>query len=154
MTLKKSEKRLIIILGIFLFAFLFDRFILSPGKDNETAPPTDTVDFQASNNQKLQMEMAALAKKVKKSTSKDVKYDAWGRDPFNTPKSSSTVGKKRRKIELKGIFWKNGKGYVLINSYILREGEEKGGIKVEKIESEKVTCRSEGRSFTLQWRKS
>jgi type II secretory pathway component PulC len=57
-------------------------------------------------------------------------------------------------VVLKGIFWEAGKAYVLIDDYVLSEGEEEGGIKVEKIEGKNVICRKGGRQFTLQWRET
>jgi len=99
---------------------------------------------------------------AKPSISQKIHFDTWGRDPFYTGGVSSSGGssvssKKKGKSKppvLKGIFWKQGRVYVLIDSTILREGEEKKGLAVEKIRGTEVLCRRGKHLFTLHWRES
>jgi hypothetical protein len=55
---------------------------------------------------------------------------------------------------LKGLFWKEGHAYVLIDDEILKVGEEKEGLKIERVEGKAVFCRQGNRSFTLYWSES
>lgn len=77
-------------------------------------------------------------------------YDSWGRDPFSTPELEKRKA-GASSLNLKGMFWMDGKPYVLINDVVLSEGEEKKGIKVNRIDGKKVYCTRGGQSITLQW---
>lgn len=83
-------------------------------------------------------------------------FSTWGtRDPFSepefpsvlVPKPPSSVG-----LSLKGIVWIGDTPYVLINGEIIGVGEEKKGIRVERVEGRKVVCRRGGKTYTLEWR--
>jgi type II secretory pathway component PulC len=90
-------------------------------------------------------------------TNVELKNCSWGRDPFTIvkpPPPPKKIPPLKVDVVLKGIFWEAGKAYVLIDDYVLAEGEEGGGIKVEKIEGKNVICRKGGRQFTLHWRET
>lgn len=83
-------------------------------------------------------------------------FPTWGtRDPFSepefptelVPKPPPSVG-----LSLKGIVWIGDTPYVLINGEIIGVGEEKKGIRVERVEGRKVVCRRGGKTYTLEWR--
>jgi hypothetical protein len=59
-----------------------------------------------------------------------------------------------KKHKLKGLFWKEGKAFALIDDMVIGEGEEDGGVRVERIEGTEVLCRRGSRSFTLHWSES
>lgn len=157
MALKKSEKRLLGILGVVAVVFVINQFVCS-SKDKTTQPkkaekavsPTEVAKAVSSN-----LASSTVLPKKSSSGSQRRYFETWGRDPFSVWKggtgSVSGSKKKRKKPVLNGIFWKEGKAYVLINDDIMGEGEEKGGIRVEKIEDGRVLCSSGGRSFTLLW---
>jgi len=158
LALKKSEKRLLKILGVVVVGAVIFELLGSSGKHKSAvkAPPKNSLlsaPFVKSKSN------AAVSKP---SISPRVRYNTWGRDPFYDSGSygsgsSSASGKKGEKSKppvLKGIFWKQGRAYVLIDSSILREGEEKKGLMVEKIKGTEVLCRKGKRLFTLRWRES
>jgi hypothetical protein len=158
MALKKSEKRMLIILAVVVVAAGIFKLIDKPKnvkpvseigqnsqiqKSGQTNIPQSQVLPPDTNNSKKNVELK--------------KYDSWGRDPFTIVKPPSPPKKippVKIDVVLKGIFWESGKAYVLIDDYVLAEGEEEGGIKVEKIEGKSVICRKGGRQFTLQWRET
>lgn len=153
MALKKSEKRLLGLLGVVALVFLVDRFLLSPGKE-EPAPSQPAA-------ARIQAADALLADAAQKTTSAPVarQYVSWGRDPFSTARSegrtaSPARGESAVQHELKGLFWKEGKAFALIDDMVLGEGEEDQGIRVDRIEGTEVLCRRGSRSFTLHWRES
>lgn len=81
----------------------------------------------------------------------------WGsRDPFSRPEFDFTGRKASASapVSVKGIVWMSGRPYVLINDVVLAVGEEKNGIRVDKIEGNKVFCRKGGKMYTLQWSES
>jgi len=157
MALKKKEKRLLVVLGIAVVMFLFDQLVGIPlGKKAEAdeespaAQAAKTVPQRATlSGNLLRLNPDAMQRR----------FETWGRDPFSISRSggnhSTSTGKiGKSKPELKGIFWKQGKPYVLINEFVLSEGEEKQGLRVEKINGTEVLCSQGSRSFTLHWRES
>ena len=157
MALKKSEKRMLKLLAVVVVAAGIFEFI---GSGKHKPPPKKPAP-------KSSLLSAPFAKSKLTKTpgktpiSKKVHYDTWGRDPFyygrKTSGGGSGSGKKKKESKppvLKGIFWKQGRVYVLIDSSILREGEEKAGLTVEKIKGTEVLCRKGKRLFTLRWRES
>jgi hypothetical protein len=87
------------------------------------------------------------------ASSGSLRYDTWGnRDPFSKPVFRNQP--QSTPIHVKGIIWKNGKPYVLINDVVLAVGEEKDGIRVDRIDGKKVFCRKGGSMYTLQWSES
>jgi hypothetical protein len=165
MALKKSEKRLLMILGMAVAFFLLDRFVLSsgskkPAKGKSTVSKASVLGTAAvaggsGSTVSVQPTKSDTAPKV---------YEGWGRDPFVLPGSvtgAGTTSASKAKSEsqpvlpkLKGMFWKEGRAYVLIDDAVLGEGEEKKGIRVEKINGMEVLCRQGNRQFTLHWRES
>lgn len=83
-------------------------------------------------------------------------FPTWGtRDPFSEPEFPSVLVPKPPPVvglSLKGIVWIGDTPYVLINGEIIRVGEEKKGIRVERVEGRKVVCRRGGKTYTLEWR--
>ena len=163
MTLKKNEKRLLIVLSVVVIVFLFDQLVLSSGgKENSTTNKT----LKDAGTQ-LAKTVTTLGKDTKtnpiaeKPSSETKQFDSWGRDPFYSTRSSSIAqklsGSKKKKVkapELQGFFWKQGKTFVLVDNVILTEGEEKEGIRVNRIRDKEVLCSKGGQSFTLFWRES
>ncbi len=158
MALKKSEKRMLIILaGVVAVAGIFK--LIDKPKNVKPVPainqnhPIQTPGQVLPPQTQVQSANANSSKKIVKFK----KYDSWGRDPFTIvkpPPPPKKIPPMKIDVVLKGIFWEAGKAYVLIDDYVLSEGEEEGGIKVEKIEGKNVICRKGGRQFTLQWRET
>jgi hypothetical protein len=157
--MKKSEKRLLIVMGLAVVIFLVDRFVLGKKKDGDiknsnlktTASTVKPLSVLKSGKGSQSLNLAGK--------NKTKYFTDWGRDPFQisvkppTQIRTGEVQKVRiRKPKLKGIFWKQGKGYVLLDDLILAEGEEKRGIRVVSIGIKEVLCRKAGNLFTLYWR--
>lgn len=106
----------------------------------------------------VQSAVEALKGDAPKSVQPDTSAGrAWGvRDPFSKPQFDFTGRKtvEAAPIRIKGIVRMSGKPYVLINDVVLAVGEEKNGIRVDKIEGNKVFCRKGGKMYTLQWSES
>jgi len=163
--LKKSEKRLFVILGVFIVIFLVDRFILSSDKSEKAAPSVKLKDKGAQTvNSVVASSPDAGAATASIGTLPDKKhFDDWGRNPFASSRpqpvarTRSRTEKKKveiKKPELQGFFWKQGKAYVLVDKMILTEGEEKEGLRIDKIQDKEVLCSKGGHTFTLYWRES
>ena len=156
MALKKSEKRMLIILaGVVAAAGIF-KLIDKPKnakpvpavRQNNPVQNPGQVSVPQNQAQSVDMNMNKQKLELKK-------FDSWGRDPFSIvkpPPPPKKLPPLKIDVVLKGIFWEEGKPYVLIDDYVLAEGDEGGGIKVVKIEGKNVICRKGGRQFTLQWR--
>jgi len=70
----------------------------------------------------------------------------WGADPF--VRDWVTVNELAN-LKLKAVTLGGDKPYALVNDQILQVGDEIGGKKVVKIESDNVTLEQGGRTFTL-----
>ncbi len=148
MALKKSEKRLLIILGIAVFVFVLDKFILKSGKEQPpqaAVTPTEVKSTTVSAGEK------ATAVKTQKNENV-VRFDTWGRDPFAVTASASKGSSKRanRKYKLKAIIKREGRSLALINDMIIAEGEEKKGLKVTRITDNSVVCMAGGKTINLK----
>ncbi|HDQ44074.1 MAG TPA: hypothetical protein ENN17_01075 [bacterium] len=148
MALKKSEKRILVILGVVIAIFLLDRFVLSGGDKKEPPRPATTRETRRT------VTTPAEEPVQKREAGPKVRYDNWGRDPFTflDPTRQQTAAQLEASLDLKGIIRKGGKIFVLINGYIIAEGEEKEGIRVERIEGNQVFCVKDGRRITLEWK--
>ena len=181
MALKKSEKRLLGLLGVVLLIFLLDRFVLGGDKKAKTAAAPKGAVKSAVNASGVK---AAVPKKAVEGNMARVVFKGWKKDPFaysyanelkkkNTrgrpgvinrspqqnqqvQKTQQTAAKKEEKKGpvLNGILWKDGRGFALIDGIIMEEGEEREGLEVIKIRGSKVICRKGNRTFTLEWRES
>lgn len=157
MALKKSEKRMLMLLGIVVVVAGFYKFVIDKPKA-KNVPQANQKPRQEAAKQAIQNKPTEKDLQEKKVTSNIIfeQYNEWGRDPFTIVKPPPPKPKPKPpppiKVALKGIIWKEGTAYVLIDDYVLCEGEEEGGIKVLKIEGKNVICRKGGRQFTLHWR--
>lgn len=160
MALKKNEKRMLMILGVVVSAAIIN-YVIS-GSSNKKP--------QVSKSDSIKKEMESVPAQTLPKTTPSIanfevkvkRFDNWGRDPFSIVPAQKTVSfaaqsKKKEetpKPKLKGIFWKQGRAYVLLDDFILREGEEKKGILVQKVQGTEVLCSQGNQSFTLRWRES
>jgi hypothetical protein len=157
MALKKNEKRLLLILGIAVLVFLFDRLVLSR-KGAKPAPEA--------RQQITGIVPAASAENLRSPAltgpgNGNKPYETWGHDPFIDSRASggsksSVAGAAKTSAskplpELRGLLWKDGQAYVMLNDEIIKEGEEKQGLRIDKVEGKVVYGRRGNRSFTLYW---
>jgi hypothetical protein len=146
MALKKSEKKMLIALGVILAIVVPYQFLTkkkNPAIVNKAVNTiSKTVDKITGENASPQTEKKTLPVR---------RYDSWGRDPFADIRVANQRASENARPKLKGILWMNGKPYVMIDDVVLEEGQEKKGIKIEKIDGRKVFCRKRGQPFTLQW---
>jgi hypothetical protein len=157
MALQKREKTMLMVLGgVAVVAVLY--MVLSGGKSKPTKSVQTIVKKTAG---QLGVEVAAPKKTMAAfkyaSEADSLQFNTWGqRDPFSKPSVvlQAEAAAASSPLVVKGIIWMQGKPYVLINDVILTAGEEKKGIRVDKIEGNKVFCRKGGNSYTLQWSKS
>ncbi len=155
MALKKSEKRLLGLLGIVLFVFVMDTFVCQKGDKTPPPPPKSQTAgnnrIQSANNQRGLTQQAGTVNLPR------VKFDTWGRDPFinqSNVQVASNAPKREKLPNIQGIFWKQGKGFVLIDDNVIGEGEESNGIRIESIQGNQVTYTKNGRRNTLNWGES
>jgi len=146
MPLKKNEKRLLLALVPVLLIFVLDRLGLFSKKKPTIIDKTKT----AITNTYTKIAEGKGTPSAQKKAITIQRFETWGRDPFATPELESQKAAAAR-LNLKGMFWMDGRPYVLINDVVLAEGQEKKGIKVERIEGKTVYCRRGGQSITLQW---
>jgi hypothetical protein len=157
MALQKREKTMLMVLGVVVVVFVL-YMVLSGGKSKQATSVQAIVQKTAG---QLGVESAVSRKPasaLKYADREDsLLFNTWGkRDPFSKPQVvlQAEAAAATSPVVVKGIIWMKGKPYVLINDVILTAGEEKKGIRIDKIEGNKVFCRRGGNSYTLQWSKS
>lgn len=154
MALKKSEKRLLGLLGVVAFIFIMDTFVCSKGDDankNNTVASrsastirkvTDNLTSRPAVNQ-----VAALPKE---------RFENWGKDPFYVKSETQIVKKKIqvKKPNIQGIFEKEGRTYVMVDDVIIEEGKSNNGLQIIAIDGNRITYNQNGRRYTLVWGES
>jgi len=154
MALQKREKTMLIGLGVVAVAAVLFQ-VLTGGKSKAGKDVTQIVKKTAG---QVAGAVASLPKTETRGPvdTSGVRFDEWSaRDPFSKPEFEMRVGNSESApFTVKGIVWMKGKPYVLINDLILAAGDEKNGIRVERIEGRKVLCRKGGKMFSLQWSES
>jgi hypothetical protein len=151
MQLKKSEKRMLMLLipTVIIAAVV----MLMPSKKSKVKKAV------AATTGKLTQSVAKLTGSVadtRKSAVDTLHFASWGeRDPFSKPQYTPYPSKRGDGegpgLRVKGIVWMQGRPYVLINDQVLGVGEEKRGLRVERIEGKKIICRKGGKMITLTW---
>ncbi len=153
MALKKSEKRLLLILSAVVLVFLINQLISNGKKKNGAQKSGITAKVEKIIPSLKSETVRAEKKEVAK---KNVEYDSWGKDPFMIQRVSIQQAAEAASIDsslqLKGIIRKGQNVYALINDQIISVGEEKDGIRVESIEGKEVVCVKNGVRITLQWK--
>lgn len=152
MALKKSEKRLLMILGVAVVVFIFDKFIL--GGDKKPPPPPQKMQTAQSGKSAASSSQTPARRKIAANV-QAVQYENWGRDPFmpvvnETVRENNVRRTLERKHKLKGILWNEGRAYALIDDLVLCEGESKEGIMLRQISGNAAYCSKGGRTFTLR----
>jgi hypothetical protein len=155
MALVKREKILLGVCGVVVVGAMLYQFVIYPASQEKTSPKPEnskpqTVSIPATNTQ-----LAAPPSPVQNTVTPLKQYDSWGRDPFTYSKTlnaapSTSVSVRKEKHKLRGILWKQGKAFVVIDDKVLAEGEEENGLKVERINKTAAVCREGGRTFTLE----
>ena len=73
-------------------------------------------------------------------------------DPTRPPgQASYQVQEVSKKVKLQGLVTGEN-SWVIINDVVIREGETKQGIKVVRVEKDKVLIRRYGDKIWLQWK--
>ena len=78
----------------------------------------------------------------------EVKGD-WGRDPFSLSASAS-LDAGLEDLILNGIMWDKDNPYAIINSDIVKVGDELRGMKVLEITEKLVILEEDGKRYTLR----
>ncbi len=164
MALKKSEKRLLIVLGVVIVAVIISQLVSKKeGKETKTNAASE----KSLTGQNDTVTSSVTQKKTKQFSYKSGKkkfFENWGDNPFSLSsqqqKKIEVVSKDTAKTESKvvlpkhkflGIFIAEGKKYALIDDLVIAEGEIKEGIQVLRIEDKKVIYKEQGKIFTLYW---
>ncbi|HGY55830.1 MAG TPA: hypothetical protein ENK44_09020 [Caldithrix abyssi] len=148
MAINKSQKRLLILLGVVLAFAIFD-FINN----------TDTYTSFYSSSQKKKKQ-AAATENVQKSFSKPLTRKSyvseWGRDPF-FKKVTTQVKKKRKKsrtaeqvLFLQAISYDGLNSVALINNNVCKTGDIIAGYRIVHISQQSVTVSDGKKQTTLK----
>jgi hypothetical protein len=81
-------------------------------------------------------------------------HSTWGRDPFTPLLGDQEIPRKTGddNLSLSAISWKGGEAVVLINDFVLREGESADGVEVVEIHPSSVVLKQDGERITLRLR--
>jgi len=152
-SLKNREKILLGGTGFVLIIFLVNQFVCGKPKGASEEIPAKTKNQATS----------AGAQSAADSTKKDsavrkrvrgprVEFAVWGRDPFAETYRLAVLdssGADSSDFVLRGVIRKGNDALVLIGDEILREGDERGDLKILDIEKNRVVCKKRGKIITL-----
>lgn len=149
MQLKKSEKRMLIFLGVVVVAGIIMQVTNKKEPSRRSSSNSKVLSVGKKGDDEAER---SVEKKLTKT-----EYESWGRNPFESrawqkEKIFDEYAEMKASLNLKGILWKQGKPYALINDHILAEGETEEGIRVISITNNTVICQAHGRTFTLEWK--
>ncbi|GBD94592.1 hypothetical protein BMS3Abin05_02203 [bacterium BMS3Abin05] len=152
MALQKREKILLGVMGAAVGLFLLNQFVFSKKPSPAVAKPAALVKKAAVVKRINPLVHPVSA--VKSGPKKFLKrFKGWKRDPFVgafTAEILDSLGyQKEQPYLLKAISWKNGQAYVLINDDIVKVGENVNGLKVLRIDGNRVICEKNLRKFSL-----
>ena len=149
MQLKKSEKRMLIVLGVVVAVAVPFQLLTGRKKPAVVQKTREQISETVS-----RVGLGPVPSRTAGRPLAAERFDSWGRDPFASPeieREKIAAQRAAARLVLKGIFWTDGKPFAMINDVVLSEGEEKKGIRVERIEGRKVVCRRGGQTANLQW---
>ncbi len=90
--------------------------------------------------------VAAIAQPARKR----VQLEEWGRDPFVQEQQHLDFVKTASDLKLTGISLRGRDRYALINSKIVKVGDEIGNMIVAAIKEDRVILKKNGRDFIIQ----
>lgn len=156
--LKKSEKRMLIAIGVMVVALAWnpnhwfygkppgEASSATPGAGVEAAPAQPNASVAAKGAPAIEAPGAAV-----RPRREPIHFANWGRDPFVQVRRGQVDAAAVSGFKLGGISVRGNDCYALINSQIVREGDIIGGMTITRIEREKVILSKGGQSFALTW---
>ena len=87
---------------------------------------------------------------ITRPTRKRIKLEEWGRDPFVQEQQYFNLVKSAGNYKLTGISLRGRDRFALINSKIVKVGDEIGNMTVAAIKEDRVILKKNGRDITLQ----
>lgn len=152
--MKKSEKRLLIFLGIAVVYFGFDIFILK-SDDEEIQVKSKQDLIQPEVNEQI----SDTGNKSRQKTTRKVKFASmdlskinnWNNDPFLGSFKPELIDSLQGSTPfvLKAIAWRDEMAHVIINNEVYKLGEEKDGFLVSEVRKNSVVCFKNGQRFVL-----
>ena len=156
--LKKNEKRMLVIIGVIVIAFV----VMDPYYLWKTKPEPELTEKQK--KRKEQKEKLVADKETvtpKKTITEQTRFiprdpiplKGWGRDPFVQARPDLDEGSILDKLRLSAISVQGDSRMALINSKLVRVGDVINGLKVNSIETDWVILTSGNRTYKLTWEK-
>ncbi len=152
--MKKSEKRLLIFLGLVVGYFTYDIFISK----------SDDEDIQVKSKQDIRQpvdneQISGTGKKSRRKTTGIAKFASmdlseisnWNNDPFLGSFKPELIDSLQGSTPyiLKAIAWRDEMAHVIINNEVYKLGEEKDGFLVSEVRKNSVVCFKNGQRFVL-----
>ncbi len=153
--LEKREKILVVLAGVAVVVFVFNRFVCGKQTGNpaeikkESVGATTQSGPRAPDADVVKKQLLSL---VKRKIGPLTQFLSWGRDPFAEafrlipPDSSQSDSTD---LVLRGIIWRGGEARALIGDEILKSGDRRGDLKILDIEKDRVICKKGGKIVTL-----
>ncbi|MFQ5751339.1 MAG: hypothetical protein ACE5HI_05020 [bacterium] len=150
--LKKREKIMVELAGLVLILFVFNQFVCGKPKQQQQRV-TKKAAVEETTADTLTVKVEKKPKPLlKREARKPLEFPFWGRDPFaetfRLAELDPTHGDSTDFV-LRGVIWKGSEAHVLIGDEILKEGEQRGDLKVLAIEKDRVVCKKRGKIVTL-----
>ena len=154
--MKKSEKRLLIFLGLAVSYFVIDVFILKPDDSETAAKSKGNQDAQTTVLNESSAKISSRTTKMKAQNLVMASLDLsdlanWRKDPFLGSFTAELIDSLQGSIPyvLKAIAWRDETAHVIINNEVYKLGEEKDGFLVSEVRNDSVICYKNGQRFVL-----
>ncbi len=144
--ISKRDKILLALIGAsVIFFVIMDPYYMIWKKPPEPKPAEGVpADSQAVTDQTAQSQVQTANRPVKRIT-----FEGWGRDPFTRVRYDFDQTKLVDNLKLSGISLRGSNSFALINSKIVKVGDEIEGMKVVAIKEDRVILRYKGREIIV-----
>jgi len=154
--LKKNEKVMMVLVGAVLLGFVaLDPYYLiwkkkplppAKGEAKPVAAATAAAGSAAGKGA-----VAAAPQRTPTVAAERIALEGWRRDPFVQTRAYLDQQLDLSELKLGAISVRKQDRYALINSRVVRTGDIISGMRVDRIERDRVVLVSGGREYTLTW---
>ncbi len=154
-SLKKKDKIMLALIGasVIVFAVMDPYYFIwkSPPGAEAVPPPVQFISAPVPGVVVGGVSPAGGARPAAMLKRERIPLDGWGSDPFVQPRRQSNMVSRLEELRLGVISVKGGDRYALINSKVVKAGDDVAGFKIARIDKDRVILTSDGQDYLLTW---
>ena len=153
--LKKNEKIMLILIGaaVIFFVVMDPYYIVWRTPPGAEAPPplVQTVKTGVLGVMPAASAKGGPVRPVTELAREKIPLEGWGRDPFMRTRGVSDRVNRLDELRLGVISVRGDERYALINSRVVRVGDEIAGFRIARIEKDRVILTLDGQDYLITW---